>query len=38
MTLLILTAIKRSVGARVSESDEEVGLDLSQHSEAGYTW
>jgi Amt family ammonium transporter len=37
MTLLIYKALDRSVGVRVAEKDELLGLDLSQHREAAYT-
>ncbi len=35
-TLVILFIVDKIFGARVSSRDEELGLDLSQHSEAGY--
>jgi len=34
---LICKVVDRAMGMRVSEHDERVGLDLSQHREAGYT-
>ena len=34
MTLVILYAIKKTIGLRVTEDDEEIGLDLSQHGES----
>ena len=37
-TLLILRLADGTVGLRVSEEDEEAGLDLSQHREVGYTF
>ena len=36
MTLVILLALKFTLGLRVSEEDEEEGLDLSQHGEQAY--
>ena len=36
-TLLIGSILKATIGLRVSADDEEIGLDLSQHGEAGYT-
>jgi Amt family ammonium transporter len=36
MTLVILFALKFTLGLRVSEEDEEKGLDLSQHGEQAY--
>ena len=36
MTLVILLALKYTLGLRVSEEDEEEGLDLSQHGEQAY--
>jgi len=38
VTMLILKFADRTVGLRVSEEDEETGLDLSQHREVGYTF
>ena len=35
-TALILLGIKYTIGLRVSEKDERVGLDVSQHGEKGY--
>ena len=37
-TLLILVVVDKLVGLRVSEEDERVGLDLTQHGEEGYDW
>ena len=37
-TMVILKVIDVLVGVRVSEDEEVVGLDLSQHSEVGYTF
>jgi Amt family ammonium transporter len=37
-TMAILKVIDVVVGVRVSEDEEVVGLDLSQHSEVGYTF
>jgi Amt family ammonium transporter len=36
-TYLILKILDMTVGLRVSAQDEEVGLDLSQHNERGYS-
>ncbi|HKN86106.1 MAG TPA: ammonia channel protein, partial [Nitrospiraceae bacterium] len=36
-TWLILTGIDRAVGLRVSQQEEEIGLDLSQHNERAYS-
>ncbi|MFQ5860127.1 MAG: ammonium transporter [Dehalococcoidia bacterium] len=35
-TLVILLALKYTIGVRVSEEEEEMGLDLSQHGEPAY--
>jgi len=35
-TVALLFVVDKIFGARVSSRDEELGLDLSQHSEAGY--
>jgi ammonium transporter, Amt family len=37
-TLVILKLVDRTIGLRVSEEEEEQGLDLSQHGEEGYYW
>ena len=37
-TLAILKIVDKLVGLRVSEDDENQGLDLSQHGEEGYYW
>jgi len=37
MTLALLKLVDVVVGLRVSDHDERVGLDLTQHKEAGYT-
>ncbi len=37
-TLVILFVVDHLVGLRVSEDEEEQGLDLSQHGEQGYDW
>lgn len=37
-TTVILRVIDALIGLRVSPEDENVGLDLSQHSEVGYVW
>ena len=36
MTAVILLAIKYTIGLRVSDQDEEVGLDVSEHGEPAY--
>ena len=36
VSYILLRLVSRWFGLRVSRDDEEVGLDLSQHSEAGY--
>jgi Amt family ammonium transporter len=36
-TWLILKLLDATMGLRVSNEDEQMGLDLSQHNEAGYT-
>ena len=35
-TLTILGVLKAIMGLRVSEEEEQMGLDLSQHNEQGY--
>jgi len=37
LTWVILKILDMAVGLRVSDEDEQIGLDLSQHNEAGYT-
>jgi Amt family ammonium transporter len=37
-TLIILKVVDMTVGLRVSEEHEVMGLDLSQHGEEGYYW
>src|SRR5512134_1628097 len=37
VTLILLKILDATVGLRVSEEDEMMGLDLSQHEESGYT-
>jgi Amt family ammonium transporter len=36
VSFLLLKLVKATIGLRVSEEDEETGMDLSQHSEVGY--
>ncbi|MFA5974696.1 MAG: ammonium transporter [Elusimicrobiota bacterium] len=36
-TFLLLWVVDHLIGLRVSESDERIGLDLTQHREVGYT-
>jgi Amt family ammonium transporter len=38
VTLILLKILDWTMGLRVSEEDEENGLDLSQHSETGYNY
>jgi Amt family ammonium transporter len=38
MTLMIMKVVDILVGLRISEEDEERGLDMSLHDEAGYTY
>ena len=38
MTLIILKVINRIMGLRVSDEDEEKGLDISLHNETGYSF
>lgn len=37
VTWIILKLLDVTMGLRVSTEDEQMGLDLSQHNEAGYT-
>jgi Amt family ammonium transporter len=37
-TLIILKVVDLLVGVRVTEEEEDTGLDLSQHAEVGYTF
>ncbi len=36
VTALIMLALRYTIGLRVSQEDEAVGLDLSQHGETSY--
>ncbi len=38
VTFVILKVLDATMGLRVSDENEETGLDLSQHSETGYNW
>jgi ammonium transporter, Amt family len=38
VTLVILYVVKALMGLRVTDEEEEVGVDTSAHGEAGYTW
>ncbi|GAB4362675.1 MAG: ammonium transporter [Deltaproteobacteria bacterium] len=38
VTYLLLRILDRAMGLRVSHEDEVMGLDLTQHGEAGYNW
>ncbi len=37
VTTIIVLVLKATMGIRVSEEEEESGLDLSEHAEAAYT-
>ncbi len=37
-TFIILSILKAIMGLRVSEEEEQIGVDLSQHNETGYTF
>jgi ammonium transporter, Amt family len=37
LTWIILKVLDATMGLRVTTEDEQMGLDLSQHNEAGYT-
>ena len=37
LTAVILLALKYTIGVRVSEEEEEIGLDITQHGEEAYT-
>ena len=36
MTVILYYAVEKTIGLRVSQKEEELGLDLSQHGEEGY--
>ena len=36
ITLLLMLALKNTIGVRVSIEEEQIGLDLAQHSETAY--
>jgi Amt family ammonium transporter len=38
VSLFILKVLDWTIGLRLSDEHEEAGLDVSQHSEAGYAW
>jgi Amt family ammonium transporter len=38
MTWLILLVTDKLVGLKVTDADEEVGLDVAEHGESGYGW
>ena len=38
VTFAILKVVQGTVGLRVTEADEVAGIDLAQHSEAGYAF
>lgn len=37
-TTIILFIVDKLIGLRVSEEDERIGLDITQHGEEGYDW
>ena len=37
-TLIILFVVDKLIGLRVTEEEERVGLDITQHGEEGYDW
>ena len=37
VTFLLLKGLNATMGLRVSTEEEQMGLDLSQHNEAGYS-
>ena len=37
-TLIILGILNATMGLRLSDDEEQMGLDLSQHEERGYSW
>ena len=37
MTFLILKVLDLTIGIRVAEDEEELGLDITQHGEEAYT-
>lgn len=37
-TAIILGILKATMGLRISDDEEQMGLDLSQHEERGYNW
>ena len=38
VSLILLKILDKTMGLRVEEEEERMGLDLSEHGEAGYTW
>ncbi|MDC3091480.1 ammonium transporter [Rickettsiales bacterium] len=38
MSYVILLTLKNTIGIRISEEEEEIGLDQSSHSERAYLW
>ena len=38
VTYALLKVLDKLIGLRVSREDKGMGLDLSEHDEAGYTW
>ena len=38
VTAIILWLIKLTMGLRVEDNDEEIGLDVAEHGEAAYRW
>jgi len=38
VSLILLKVLDKTMGLRVEEEEERMGLDLSEHGEAGYNW
>ena len=38
MSYIILVTLKNTIGIRISEKEEEIGLDQSSHAERAYLW
>ena len=38
VTWVLFKILDRTMGLRVTDEDEVMGLDLTQHGEAGYNW
>ena len=37
VSFVLLKIVDKTLGLKVSEQDERIGLDLTQHRESGYT-